>query len=93
MYDQDRIFDEAEWHDSYIWDVIRRRFQPSNRFFNLNVKQIQGRLSGHPFINSELGLYMDHAKGERKQHGHSRGRDIHHHNDHPYWASIRAGGT
>ena len=93
MYDQDRIFDEAEWHDSYIWDVIRKRFQDTNRFFNLNVAQTQGRLSGHPFINSELGLYMDHAKGERKQQGHSRGRDIQQHDDHPYWASIRASGV
>jgi hypothetical protein len=93
MYDQDRIFEQPEWHDSYIWDVVRRRFQDKNRFVNLNVKQTQGRLSGHPFINSELGLYMDHAKGERKQQGHSRGRDIQQHEGHPYWASIRAGGA
>jgi hypothetical protein len=46
-------------------------------------------LAGHPFINSDLGKYMDHMKGDRKNLGHSEPRDIKLHEDNPYWRSIK----
>ena len=88
MYNTDRIFDEREWHDSYIWDVIRKRYQLNNEFYNLNPSWTDKGLAGHPFINSELGRYMDHVKGERKVMGHSKAKEVVSHADHPYWRSV-----
>jgi len=76
MYDQDRIFDLPEWHDSYVWDVIRRRYQEHNQFHNLNTTHGRPNRAGHPFINSELGRFMDHLKGNRKQLGRSKPQDL-----------------
>jgi hypothetical protein len=87
MYDQDKIFDLAEWHDSYVWDVIRRRYQKQNQFYNLsNTLQKPGR-AGHPFINSELGRFMDHLKGDRKKEGRSHQRDLVNPRPESYWTS------
>lgn len=90
MYNTDRIFDEREWHDSYIWDVIRRQYQTDNMFHNLNPSPDGKGLAGHPFINSVLGLHMDHAKGSRKDLGHSRSKEVVSHADHPYWQRVHA---
>lgn len=88
MYRNDEIFTLSEWHDSFVWDHVRRQFN-QNQFFNLaaKLKNTKGS-AGHPFINSELGRYMDHAKGARKQTGYSKSTDIHQHHDLPYWQKI-----
>ena len=36
MYNSDEIFELDEWHDSYVWDVVRRRYHGANKFYNLN---------------------------------------------------------
>lgn len=92
MYRKDLIFHEREWHDSYIWDLIRRRYKDECEFFNLNPEPDTKGLAKHPFINSELGRYMDHIKGKRKNQGHSRGKEIVMHRDLPYWRDIAAKG-
>jgi hypothetical protein len=92
MYNTDEIFKEHEWHDSYIWDLVRRRYKDHNEFYNLNPSYNDKGLAGHPFINSELGLYMDHAKGDRKNYGHSKPKEVVSHPDHPYWQRVRAQG-
>lgn len=88
MYDTDAIFQEKEWHDSYIFDVVRRRYKDQNKLHDLNANWDGKGLAGHPFINSELGLYMDHVKGSRKEQGHSKPKEIVLHQDHPYWRKI-----
>jgi len=45
-------------------------------------------LAGHPFINSELGQYLDHMKGDRKHRGHSKAKEVKLHRDHPYWRTV-----
>jgi hypothetical protein len=92
MYNTDRIFDEREWHDSYIWDVVRKKYKDTNEFYNLNPSYNDKGLAGHPFINSELGLYMDHVKGDRKNYGHSKPKEVVSHPDHPYWQRVRTQG-
>jgi hypothetical protein len=87
MYNTDKIFNEREWHDSYIWDVVRR-LHDNSKFFNLNPSWQDKGLAGHPFINSELGKYMDHVKGERKLQGMSRSKEVIMHTDHPYWKKV-----
>lgn len=91
MYNTDAIFNELEWHDSYIWDVVRKRYESNKGFFNLNPNHEGKGLAGHPFINSELGLYMDHVKGDRKLNGHSKAKEAIAHKDHPYWQKVIAG--
>jgi len=92
MYNTDRIFEEREWHDSYIWDVVRKQYQPNNNFLNLNPSWTDKGLAGHPFINSELGLYMDHVKGDRKTYGHSKPKEVVSHPNHPYWQRVKQQG-
>jgi len=89
MYVTDSIFDEREWHDSYIWDVIRRKYQHLHRFHDLNPEPDTKGLAKHPFINSELGGYMDHVKGDRKHQGHSKSKEIAMHLDNPYWRRVK----
>ena len=36
MYNTDRIFEQREWHDSYIWDVVRKQYHPANNFFKVS---------------------------------------------------------
>lgn len=91
MYNTDRIFDEREWHDSYIWDVVRKKYKDRNVFYNLNPSYNDKGLAGHPFINSKLGECMDHVKGDRKTYGHSKPKEIISHQNHPYWQKILTG--
>jgi hypothetical protein len=90
LYNNDDIFNLDEWHDSYVWDVVRKQYQTdtANRFYNLNPHWQDKGLAGHPFINSSLGLYMDHVKGKRKEQGMSRAKEIIMHTDHPYWQGV-----
>jgi hypothetical protein len=76
MYDTDRIFELPEWHDSYVWDVVRHRYKDQHKFYNLTLTMPKPGRAGHPFINSGLGQFMDHLKGSRKQEGRSRPKDL-----------------
>ena len=92
MYIKDEIFQHKEWHDSYIWDIVRREFQTKGAVFhNLNPEPDTKGLAGHPFINSELGAYLDHMKGDRKNRGHSKAKEVRLHTDHPYWRRVLGG--
>ena len=90
QYEQDKIFDLTEWHDSYVWGELLKRYREDNKVYNLNPKPDLKGFAGHPFINSVIGRYMDHVKGKRKEDGHSTARDIQTHEDHPYWNTVRS---
>ena len=64
MYDTDELFNLAEWHDSFLWDHVRREFQDQGliQMHNLNPADPSQGKAGHPFINSVLGTVMDHMK-------------------------------
>jgi len=93
MYITDELFSLKEYHDSYVWDHVRKKFQQDHAapFFNLNPEGNTKGLAGHPFINSELGLYLDHMKGDRKHRGHSKAKEVKLHADHPYWKKVLGG--
>lgn len=91
MYNSDAIFQEREWHDSYIFDVLRKQFQGRCKFHNLNPSYDDKGLAGHPFINSELGSVMDHVKGDRKNQGHSKPKEIVLNTNNPYWQNVLKG--
>jgi hypothetical protein len=40
---------------------------------------------GHPFINTDLGKYLDHLKGKRKEHGKSLALDLKIKREESYW--------
>jgi hypothetical protein len=44
---------------------------------------------GHPLINTDLGAYLDHLKGDRKTSGKSYRVDLAVHRKELYWAGIR----
>lgn len=59
----------AEWHDSYIFDRLVEEL-------SVSTYDLPHTSNGHPFINSCLGVYMDHLKGDkRKERGASFAED------------------
>ncbi len=71
LYLSGAIFMEKEWHDSYLFDVIRRKFESSKKAAFKNLAIDLGA-EEHPFMKTRLGLYFDHLKGPaRKLQGHS----------------------
>jgi len=83
MYDEAEsgIFTLAEWHDSYVFDAVRKRH--ALRELNWTAHLQMGE--GHPLINCEWGAYIDHLKGERKSLGRSQSSDLRIHRKESYW--------
>ena len=70
MYDGGKLFDEKEWHDSYIFDVVRKNLENSEKIKNINISNmglVDVLNENHVFVASVLGKFMDHKKGNRKQ--------------------------
>lgn len=84
FYDQDIIFNFHEWHDSYVFDEVRKSMQCKE----LNWSQGLIKGEGHPLINSEWGAYLDHLKGARKNQGHSHKKDLIRSRTETYWQSV-----
>ena len=94
LYMTGDIFNLREYHDSFVFDVLRKDFQAlrGTRFHNLSP-ELPGKGPGHPFIASRLGQYMDHMKGaKRKALGHSLPDDYDRNqglnSSVPYWQQV-----
>lgn len=73
LYETDTIFTLREWHDCEAIDTCRAVFTAQGKMAARNLNRYG---SGHPFINSVAGLFMDHMKGpNRKQAGSSAAQD------------------
>lgn len=85
MYDDadHGIFTLIEWHDSFVFDAVRTKFRNSLREYNWSNGIIKGE--GHPLINSEWGAYLDHLKGDRKDLGRSKDKDLKVKRTEDYW--------
>lgn len=83
MYDdaENGIFQQEEWHDSFIFDVARK--QTPLKELDWSSHLISGE--GHPLINSEWGAYLDHLKGDRKTTGRSKDKDLKVKRTEAYW--------
>lgn len=93
LYVSDSLFDLREYHDSFVFDELRRRWQAKGTYFHNLTPPLPGKGPGHPFIASRLGQYMDHMKGsKRKALGHSLPDDYDRNQglnaSVPYWQSI-----
>jgi hypothetical protein len=74
MYDdaENGIFKLSEWHDSYVFDAVRKTHPVQE--LNWSAGLVNGE--GHPLINCDWGAYIDHLKGKRKQYGRSKAKDL-----------------
>jgi hypothetical protein len=74
MYDNAEagIFTLAEWHDSFVFDAVRKTVRLNELDWSSHL--IKGE--GHPLINSEWGAWLDHLKGDRKDTGKSKRTDL-----------------
>ena len=66
LYVTDALFAERQWTDAYLFDVVRERFEKRGCRTH-DIAQGLGRRVGHVLVESPLGAYMDHRKGERKR--------------------------
>lgn len=64
IYSSGEVFKLPEWHDSWVFDFVRKRLQTPTWGI-----PFASRGAGHPFVFSELGKYIDHLKGARKDNG------------------------
>ena len=92
-YDKDRFLELKGYTDSFTFDGARLELEKEAKIKNEDLND--GRWSGerksrHPFINSELGQYMDHMKGyDRKARMSSKKRDLTTKQTHPYWKTLK----
>jgi len=63
-YSSLKIFKEKEWHDSYIFDVVRKKILYNTPQFNLSPKI---RRVGNPWPDTPMAEYMDHLKGKARK--------------------------
>jgi hypothetical protein len=76
IYTTDAVFDLIEWHDSYVFWHLSKLYRQQHSIKVNDIGYWKGVKGHHVFINSELGLYMDHFKGKRKNLGSSARNDL-----------------
>ena len=64
MYDNDLIYNEREQHDSYIWDLIRKKLEKEKETMNIDIGD---KKVGHVQARSILGTLYDHTKGPKRK--------------------------
>ena len=77
------IFTLDEWHDSFVFDAVRKDVPLNSLDWSKNL--IKGE--GHPLINSAWGAYLDHLKGARKKTGKSMPTDLVVKRNEKYWTN------
>jgi hypothetical protein len=92
MYDdaENGIFRQDEWHDSFIFDVVRKHVSLNELDWAAHLHDLRPRPGnsqgeGHPLINSEWGAWLDHLKGGRKKLGRSKPEDLKVQRTESYW--------
>ena len=84
-----RVYDDAdngiftldEWHDSFVFDAVRNTMKLNELDWSSDLITCEG----HPFINTDLGKYLDHLKGKRKEQGKSLALDLKIKREESYW--------
>ena len=93
VYDdaENGIFQLEEWHDSFVFDVVRKKFPQMKQMdwaahlHDLRPQSGNSTGEGHPLINSDWGAWLDHLKGGRKSLGRSKREDLKVLRTEPYW--------
>lgn len=84
FYTQDAFLREYEFHDSYLFDRVRKRAERRGAISH-DIADGIGVRAEHVLVNSRLGRYMDHLKGPRKDAGKSRDSDLVAAREEDYW--------
>jgi hypothetical protein len=74
-----------EWHDSYVFYEIVKEFRSVEGFKEHSLSNVSIKGEGHPIINSKIGAYIDHMKGDRKFKGKSNSSDLKIQRTESYW--------
>ena len=87
------IFLLEEWHDSFVFGDILNKMRVTDASVhdyseNIYVQTAKTGGGGHPLINSDLGKWIDHMKGARKDDGHSKRKDLMGNRNEAYWNEI-----
>ena len=85
LYIRDTIFEELEWHDSYLFWQCVKLIAPND---GVDIGKGAGAKGHHVFINSVLGAYIDHMKGKRKVKGRSSKSDLRWDRNEDYWKNV-----
>lgn len=79
LYLSKEIFNEKEWHDSYIWDLIRKKYENKYKIKNFNISEyfydnlINKNIDKNSFMSKNilskipLNKYLIHLKGEQNK--------------------------
>ena len=79
LYESGDVMRLAEWHDSWVFDWLRRERRVSTYCIPHTSKK-------HPFVNSLLGTCLDHPKGDRKKLGKTPAGEVAaQYRQHDYW--------
>ena len=76
LYTSADIFDLLEWHDSYVFWHLTKEYRLKHSAKVHDIGYSKGVKGHHVFVNSELGQYIDHFKGDRKNVKSSNAEDI-----------------
>ena len=84
------IFELEEWHDSFVFGhILNQMTLIDNNVLDYSadmyIKSAKTGGGGHPLINTELGTWIDHMKGARKDKGKSLSKDIIVNRKEAYW--------
>lgn len=85
IYESGKIFELNETHDSYVFQQIALRGIAQG--WLTTPHSLSGKASRyhHPFVHSELGSRLDHAKGARKRHGRTSKVEVKNMRREAYW--------
>jgi len=75
IYESGEVFSLQQWHDSFIWDYVRKEFEEKeiSKFRDISGT---GHNKEHVYINTGLDKFFDHLKGpQRKEDGNSSEED------------------
>jgi hypothetical protein len=84
------IFKLEEWHDSYVFGHILNNMKKDfpkvlDYTADMSLRTAKTGGGGHPLINTVLGKWIDHLKGDRKKHGKSLPKDLTSRRNEQYW--------
>ena len=91
LYITDEVFQLLEWHDSFVFDAVRKKFPQMRQLdwaahlHDLRPSPGNSTGEGHPLINSDWGAWLDHLKGGRKKLGRSKREDLKVPRTEAYW--------
>ena len=88
LYVDGSIFDLLEWHDSAVFWHLSKIYVEDKGITVNDIGYAKGVKGHHVFVNSELGSYVDHFKGNRKSRQTSSKKDLSKVSDIDYWKKV-----